>query len=88
MGDSFITWDPTLKLWVTQTIDNFGTYGLQTSPGWVGNKITWSGTNPDGTILSQIETKVSGTKETYVSWYNVKKGGPIKSGLSQTCTKS
>src|SRR5579864_3754316 len=42
VGDSWATWDPMSKLWVSQTVDNFGAFGLVTSPGWVGNTITWS----------------------------------------------
>jgi hypothetical protein len=88
VGDSWVTWDPTLKLWITQNVDNFGGYGLLTSSGWVGNRITWNAINPDGTVGRTIETKVSDTKETFASWYNDKKGQPLKVGLSQTCKKS
>ena len=88
VGDSWITWDPTLKLWISQNVDNFGGYGLATSPGWAGNKITWTGTNPDGTVVRTVETKVSDTNETYETWANAKKGQPLKLGLSQNCKKS
>jgi hypothetical protein len=88
VGDSWITWDPTLKLWINQNVDNFGGYGLGTSPGWAGNVITWTFTNPDGTVGRTVETKVSDTKETYKSWGNYKKGQPLKLRLSQTCSKS
>ena len=88
VGDSFVTWDPTLKLWINQNVDNFGGYGLLTSPGWVGNRITWSATNPDGTIARTVETKISDVKETFEGRYNDKKGQPLKAGLSQTCKKS
>ena len=88
VGDSWITWDPTLKLWINQNVDNFGGYGLLTSPGWTGKKITWSEINPDGTLVRVVETKVSDVKETYETWSNDKKGRALTLGLSQTCTKS
>ncbi|MBC5827137.1 MAG: hypothetical protein GIW99_05575 [Candidatus Eremiobacteraeota bacterium] len=88
VGDTFITWDPTIKLWVRQTVDNFGGYGLETSPGWAGDTMTWSGTNPDGTVNRTVITKVSDTKQTYKTFVNSKKGEPQTLGRSGTCTKS
>src|ERR1700736_5746571 len=41
VGDDWTTWDPTIKLWINQGVDNFGGYGWSTSPGWTGNTITW-----------------------------------------------
>lgn len=88
IGDSWTTYDPTTKLWVNQTVDNFGAYGLISSPGWVGNSITWNGTNLDGTVSRTTNVKVSDTKQTFKTWGNTKKGGPIKLTFSGTCTKS
>ena len=73
---------------MNQSVDNFGGYGLSTSPGWVGNTMTWTGTNPDGTVGKLVETKVSDTKETFVTWANTKKGQPLVKRLTQTCSKS
>jgi hypothetical protein len=88
VGDAWTTYDPRLKIWVNQAVDNFGTYGLTTAPGWVGNTMTWTGTNPDGTVGKLVETKVSDTKETFESWGNTKKGQPLVNTGTQTCSKS
>ncbi|HLW37687.1 MAG TPA: hypothetical protein VKR99_04610 [Candidatus Eremiobacteraceae bacterium] len=88
VGDNWTTWDPTIKLWINQTVDNFGAYGLATSPGWVGKTMTWSGTNPDGTVGRSVNTKVSDTKIVYKNWGNTKKGQPQTLQSSGTCTKT
>jgi hypothetical protein len=88
VGDAWTTYDPRLKSWINQVVDNFGAYGLSASPGWVGNTITWKGTNPDGTEFKLVETKVSDTKETFTSWGNTKKGQPLVNMGTQTCSKS
>jgi len=88
VGDTWTTWDPTIKLWVSQTVDNFGAYGLATSPGWVGSDATWTGTNPDGTTFRQVVTKASDTKYSYKTWGNNKKGEPVVVTGTGVCTKS
>jgi hypothetical protein len=88
VGDAFTTYDSTLKIWVNQAVDNFGTYGLATSPGWVNDTITWAETNPDGTQVKTIETKVSDSKETFETLGNTRKGQPIVKMFTQTCIKS
>jgi hypothetical protein len=88
VGDNWTTWDPTVKLWVNQVVDNFGAYGLMTSPGWTGNTLTWSGTNLDGTTARVVITKISETKTSTKIWGNNKKGQPQKLQASGTCTKS
>jgi hypothetical protein len=88
VGDDWTTWDPSSKLWVNQIVDNFGSFGLTTSPGWVGNTMTWSFTNPDGTVGRLVNTKVSDAKVTQEIWGNSKKGQPQALTQSGTCTKS
>ena len=88
VGDNWTTWDPTIKLWISQIVDNFGAYGLATSTGWTGNTMTWNSTNPDGTVGRQVWTKISARKVTYKTWGNTKKGQPQTLQTSGTCTKS
>ena len=88
VGDDWTTWDPTIKLWINQVVDNFGSYGLSTSPGWVDNTMTWSQTNPDGTKGTNVVTKVSDTRYTYKTMGNNKMGDPQAATGSGVCTKS
>jgi hypothetical protein len=57
-----VTFDPTIKQWVQVNMDNFGGYGLGSSPGWQGNTLTWSSTGLDGSKFSDVATKVSDTE--------------------------
>jgi hypothetical protein len=61
-GTGYIGYDPTAKLWVNTGVDNGGGYGIQTSPGWQGSTITWTGKNPDGSSATDVITKVSDTE--------------------------
>jgi hypothetical protein len=88
VGDSWTTYDPTVKLWINQTVDNFGAYGMATSSGWSGNTMTWSGTGLDGTVGHTTMTKVSDTAYTYKTWGNTKKNGPVILQGTGSCTKS
>lgn len=88
VGDSWTTYDPSVKLWINQIVDNFGAYGLSTSSGWVGANQTWSNTNPDGTQGRVVITKMSDMKYTYKNWGNTKRGGPMVDMGGGTCTKS
>jgi hypothetical protein len=88
VNDTYTTYDSMLKLWVSQTVGNFGEYGLASSPGWVGSTMTWSGMGLDGTTFRGTVTKVSDSKYTYKNYGNTKKGGPISLQFSGYCTKS
>lgn len=88
VGDAWTTYDPTVKLWTNQTVDNFGAYGLATSPGWSGANITWSNTNLDGTQGRLMVTKMSNMKYSYKAWGNTARGGPMSVMGTGTCTKS
>lgn len=59
-----MTYDPTIKQWVTVYGDNFGGYGLASSPGWQGNTATWTGKGLDGSTVRDVMTKVSDTETT------------------------
>ena len=84
---SYLGWDPATKVWVSWSADNFGNFGYQISPGWVGSKITFtdkwsSGGAPLGVA---IITKVSETKTT--STYSVKTPKGIQTSENE-CTKA
>jgi hypothetical protein len=81
------TYDPVVKKWVWMSFDNFGNYGMSTSPGYNGNTIVWtetvsSGGNPLGT--STI-TKNGDTKMSFVYVAPAAKG---TSKITGTCTKA
>jgi hypothetical protein len=61
-GTGYIGYDTTAKLWVNTGVDTGGGYGIQTSPGWQGSTITWTGKNPDGSSATDVITKVSDTE--------------------------
>ena len=59
---TYLTYDPTISKWVQVYTDNFGGYGLSSSPGWQGNAATWSATGLDGSKTGDVITKVSDTE--------------------------
>lgn len=85
--ENYVTYDPVVKKWVFISVDNFGGYGVSTSPGYTGNTIVWtdtvsSGGNPLG---SATITKNGDTKTTFV-YTSPSPKGPTK--ITGTCTKS
>lgn len=86
--DTFTTYDPTIKRWVSQYVDNFGGYGLAESFGWTGETLAWTWTNPDGTTGREVDTKISDTNTSFKDWSNNKKGHPMTVFLSGVCTKT
>lgn len=61
-GNTYMTYDPTVKQWVTVYYDNLGGYGIESTPGWQGNTASWSGKGLDGSTVSDVITKVSDTQ--------------------------
>jgi hypothetical protein len=59
---TYMTYDPTIKQWVTIYRDNFGGYGLESTPGWQDNTATWNGKALDGSTVKDVITKVSDTE--------------------------
>ena len=59
---TYTTYDPTVKQWVSVSADTGGGYGIESSPGWVGNTATWTGKGLDGGTFSDVITKVSDTE--------------------------
>jgi hypothetical protein len=61
---SYMTYDPSIKQWVTVGWDDTGGYLLSSSPGWQGNTMTITTKNLDGSSVSDVVTKVSETETT------------------------
>ena len=57
-----MTYDPTIKQWVTVYSDNLGGYGIESTSGWQGNAATWNGKGLDGSTVTDVITKVSDTE--------------------------
>jgi len=64
---TYLTYDPTIKQWVTVYYDNLGGYALESTPGWQGNAATWSGKGLDGSNFGDVITKVSATETSDVN---------------------
>lgn len=63
VSDTYLTYNPINKMWVTLNVDNFGGYFVSMSPGWHGNTLTTTAkmTN-DGSTGSDVLTKISNTQ--------------------------
>jgi len=86
--DTFTTYNPDLKIWVSTWVDNFGGYGTVTSPGWDGNKITWTTVvSQDGSTGSDTTTKDSDTHTTDVANGKDRDGKPTPT-VTTVCSKS
>ena len=59
---SYLTYDRTIKKWVSLGVDNTGGYFLGSSPGWNGNTLSSSAKGLDGSMGSDVLTKVSDTE--------------------------
>jgi hypothetical protein len=85
--DSWQTYNPLNHLWVTTFIDDFGDYGMSTSPGWNGSSMTTTiVTANDGTRGHDTLTKISDTQTRDVAWSTDKSGKPNPT-VTTTCTK-
>jgi len=83
---TYMTYDPTIKQWVTTTYDNFGGYGLESTSGWQGNVASWSGKGLDGGSYSDVITKVSDTETSDASTTTDPKG--VVTTVTISCKKS
>jgi hypothetical protein len=86
-----ITYDPDAKRWVDVTYGDQGTYDLEFSQGWSGNKLAWHsvGFAPGPDISSQTDnviTKVSASKFTTASSFTETKSGRVVR-VTGVCTK-
>lgn len=83
---TYMTYDPTIKQWVTTTYDNFGGYGLEQTSGWQGNVASWSGKGLDGGSYSDVITKVSDTETSDANTTTDPKG--VVTNVTISCKKS
>jgi hypothetical protein len=85
-GMTYLTYDPTIKQWVSVYYDNLGGYALESTPGWQGNIASWSGKGLDGTTFADVITKVSNTQTSDVQTITDPKGNVTN--VTIACTKS
>jgi hypothetical protein len=83
---TYMGYDPTIKQWVSVSVDDSGGYGIESSPGWQGNVSTWTGKGLDGSTYTDVTTKDSDTKTTDINTVTDPQGKVTKSTI--TCTKA
>jgi hypothetical protein len=83
---TYMTYDPSIKRWVTTGIDSTGLYFISSSPGWDGNTITWTSKGLDGTSVTDVVTKASDTHTTDNLTITPPSGKTTT--VSNSCTKS
>lgn len=87
VSESWITFNPDLHVWAQTGLDNFGGYGVLTSPGWKGNTMTWSTVvTPDGSTGTDLFTKLSDTETKDVYSGRDRNGRPLPA-TPTICTK-
>ncbi len=85
-SSSWMTYDPTIKQWVTVGIDNTGGYGITSTPGWQGNTMTATTKGLDGSVVTDVTTKVSDTETNDVQTVTDAQGKVTKATIH--CTKT
>jgi hypothetical protein len=84
----FWGWDEQAKKFAAGAVDNTGSYFIQSSPGWEGDKITFDGDLHGGGATMKVRdvlTKVSATKVQHMS--EVEMNGKWSKIDEETCTK-
>ncbi len=82
-----MTYNPLNHMWVQIYHDDFGGYGMATSPGWKGATITWTSTlSNDGSTGHDTLTKVSDTESKNVA-VGADKSGKAQPPVTTTCMK-
>jgi hypothetical protein len=85
-GTNYMTYDPTIKQWVSVGVDSGGGYGIESTPGWVGNTMTSTGKGLDGSTFTDVLTKVSDTETSDANTATDPQGKVTKTTI--TCKKS
>jgi hypothetical protein len=83
---TYTGYDPTVKQWISIGVDDGGGYGMESSPGWQGNVITWTGKGLDGTTVTDVIRKDSDTQTTDQNTVADPHGKVTKTTI--TCTKA
>ena len=84
----FWGWDEPAKKFSSGSVDNMGSYFIQNSPGWQGDKLTFDGDihTSGGTMkVRDVFTKVTATKLEHMS--EVEMNGKWTKLDEETCTK-
>ena len=84
----FWGWDEQAKKFASGSVDDMGSYAIQNSPGWDGNKLTFEGDmhTSGGTMKTRdVFTKVSATKLEHFS--ELEMDGKWTKLDEETCTK-
>ena len=80
--------DEQVKKFASGSVDDMGSFNIQNSPGWAGNKLTWEGVTHGGGATMKVRdvfTKVSATKLEHMS--EVEMNGKWSKLDEETCTK-
>jgi len=85
-----MTYDPSTSRWIDISYDDGGGYNVSTSPGWSGDKITWTDmvitqVNATASTNPTTITKVSDTKTTSSSSFKEPSGRVVN--VDTSCTK-
>jgi len=83
---SYVTYDPSIKQWVSVYWDDTGGYGLSSSPGWQGNTMTTTTKGLDGSSATDVTTKVSDTETSDANTSTDAQGKVTTAAIH--CTKS
>jgi hypothetical protein len=84
----FWGWDEQVKKFSSGSVDNMGSYVIEYSPGWDGNKLTFDGDMHGGGATMKVRdlfTKVSATKVSHSS--EVEMNGKWTKLDEETCNK-
>jgi hypothetical protein len=87
-AETFYTYDPNVKKYVSVNYDDFGGYGIASTPGWSGNTMTWTDKSQlDGSTGQVAITKVSDSQYTWKATGTDGKGKaiPVSTG---SCKKT
>jgi hypothetical protein len=86
--DTWTTYNSTMHQWAQVAVDDFGGYFVSTSPGWRGNKLTYTSVvTPDGSSGYDTLTKLSATRTTDTFW-GKDKSGKTMPPVTTICVKS
>ena len=84
----FWGWDEQVKKFASGSVDDMGSFNIQNSPGWEGNKLTFNGDMHGGGATMKVRdvfTKVSAKKLEHMS--EAEMNGKWSKLDEETCTK-
>jgi len=86
-GENRISYDRTTKAFVNLSFSNRGAYGMSTSKGWEGDKLSWTGTTSG---LMKTDTRTTITKKSDAEYQVLgerMEAGKWVTGNDETCKK-